>query len=156
MKKRFGLPILIAGVITIGASLQGIAEQDAVQRGIKFFDTDPTAHNTYDDGQCTYYVFDKVKKDGKEIGNSWRDAKHWAKHAERAGYTVNDKPKQGAILQSPRGEVGHVAYIEHIDEHGALHVSEMNYEQPYKVTSRVIPVERIHRYAYIHPKEQTT
>ena len=28
---------------------------------------DPMAINTYDKGQCTYYVFDKVKKDGNMI-----------------------------------------------------------------------------------------
>ncbi|WP_254256519.1 CHAP domain-containing protein [Macrococcus epidermidis] len=70
---------------------------------------DPMAINTYDKGQCTYYVFDKVKKDGNMIERSWRDAKHWAKLAKQDGYNVNHSPRKGALLQSPRGTQGHVA-----------------------------------------------
>lgn len=99
---------------------------------------DPMAINTYDKGQCTYYVFDKVKKDGNMIERSWRDAKYWAKLAKQDGYNVNHSPRKGALLQSPRGTQGHVAYIEHIYQNGNVKVSEMNYTQPYEITERII------------------
>lgn len=113
---------------------------------------DPMAINTYDKGQCTYYVFDKVKKDGNMIERSWRDAKHWAKFAKQDGYTVNHSPRKGALLQSPRGTQGHVAYIEHVYQNGAVKVSEMNYTQPYEITERIIYNKNLSRYKIIHPK----
>lgn len=113
---------------------------------------DPMAINTYDKGQCTYYVFDKVKKDGNMIERSWRDAKHWAKLAKQDGYNVNHSPRKGALLQSPRGTQGHVAYIEHVYQNGNVKVSEMNYTQPYEITERIIYKKDLSRYIIIHPK----
>lgn len=113
---------------------------------------DPMAINTYDKGQCTYYVFDKVKKDGNMIERSWRDAKHWAKLAKQDGYNVNHSARKGALLQSPRGTQGHVAYIEHVYQNGNVKVSEMNYTQPYEITERIIYKKDLSRYQIIHPK----
>ncbi|OZT76432.1 CHAP domain-containing protein [Salinicoccus roseus] len=114
---------------------------------------DPMANNTYDDGECTYHVFEKVKAQGDMIETSWRDADQWAENAEAGGYTVNGEPKTGAILQTERGELGHVAYIESINEDGSINISEMNYTEPYEVTERTIAADNIDRYSYIHPKE---
>ncbi|WP_414046332.1 CHAP domain-containing protein [Macrococcus equi] len=113
---------------------------------------DPMAINTYDKGQCTNYAFDKVKQDGNMIERSWRDAKHWAKFAKQDGYTVNYSPRKGALLQSPRGRQGHVAYIEHVYQNGAVKVSEMNYTKPYEITERIIYKKDLSRYHIIHPK----
>lgn len=112
---------------------------------------DPMAINTYDKGQCTYYVFDKVKKDGNMIERSWRDAKYWAKLAKQDGYNVNHSPRKGALLQSPRGTQGHVAYIEHVYQNGNVKVSEMNYIKPYEITERIIYKKDLSRYKIIHP-----
>lgn len=152
MKKRIGIPIILASTITLGAVLQHVAEEDMLQSGFTWIKPDPMKYNTYDKGQCTYYVFDKIKADGHQIEKHWRDAKHWASKAKADGYTVNKTPKVGAILQSPRGEQGHVAYVERIEDDGRIHVSEMNYNKPYEVTTRDITPDRIERYAYIHPK----
>ncbi|MFC3419366.1 CHAP domain-containing protein [Salinicoccus hispanicus] len=113
---------------------------------------DPMANNTYDEGECTYYVFDKVKTQGDMIETSWRHAEFWAARAKTDGYTVNDEPAEGAILQTSRGEIGHVAYIETVNEDGSIDISEMNYREPYEVTERTITADRIDEYAYIHPK----
>ena len=64
--------------------------------------------NLYTSGQCTYYVFDKV---GGKIGSTWGNANNWA-NAVQDGYTVNNKPKQGAVMQTSQGVFGHVAYVE--------------------------------------------
>ncbi|QNR08046.1 CHAP domain-containing protein [Macrococcoides canis] len=113
---------------------------------------DPMAINNYDKGQCTHYVFDKVKQDGNMIERSWRDAKHWAKLAKQDGYNVNHSPRKDALLQSPRGKQGHVAYIEHVYQNGNVKVSEMNYTQPYEITERIIYKKDLSRYIIIHPK----
>ena len=70
-------------------------------------------YNTYAKGQCTYYVFDRVK-DHHLISNQWGDAKHWANKAKKQGYTVNENPTKGSILHYPKGKHGHVAYVETI------------------------------------------
>lgn len=113
---------------------------------------DPMANNTYDEGQCTYYVFDKIKAQGDMIETSWWNAESWAKRARSDGYTVNNNPVEGAVLQTSRGEIGHVAYIETVNEDGSIEVSEMNYQEPYEVTERTIAAERIDEYSFIHPK----
>ena len=87
----------------------------------------PIKYNTYKKGQCTYYVFYRIKRDGNQIGNSWNDAKDWDKQARHDGYLVNQTPQLGAILQSSKRKHGHVAYIEKINKDGYTNVSDMNY-----------------------------
>ncbi len=52
---------------------------------------------------------------------------NWANAAARAGYTVNNTPKAGAIMQTTQGAYGHVAYVESVNSNGSVRVSEMNY-----------------------------
>ncbi|SOC42011.1 CHAP domain-containing protein [Salinicoccus kekensis] len=113
---------------------------------------DPMASNTYDEGECTYHVFELVKGDANMIEKSWGDAEHWAKRAEADGYTVDRVPEEGAILQTSRGEIGHVAYVTSVTE-DSIEISEMNYYEPYEVTERTVEAENINDYHYIHPKE---
>ena len=70
--------------------------------------------------QCTYYVFDRV---GGKIGSTWGNASNWANAAARAGYTVNNTPKAGAIMQTTQGAYGHVAYVESVNSNGSVRVS---------------------------------
>lgn len=104
--------------------------------------------NLYTSGQCTYYVFDKV---GGKIGSTWGNANNWANAAAGAGYTVNNSPAAGAILQTSQGAFGHVAYVESVNSDGSINVSEMNYGQgPGVVTSRTISAGQAGSYNYIH------
>ncbi|SUL70159.1 Secretory antigen precursor SsaA [Staphylococcus aureus] len=81
--------------------------------------------NLYTSGQCTYYVFDRV---GGKIGSTWGNASNWASAAASSGYTVNNTPKAGAIMQTTQGYYGHVAYVEGVNSNGSVRVSEMNYD----------------------------
>lgn len=112
----------------------------------------PMENNSYDEGECTYYVFDKIKEDGMMIEQSWGDAEHWAKRAADDNYVVDNTPKEGALMQTERGEIGHVAYIETIHSDGSFKVSEMNFIEAYKVSERIITTEEAADYKYIHPK----
>ncbi|ELH4393061.1 CHAP domain-containing protein [Staphylococcus pseudintermedius] len=104
--------------------------------------------NLYTVGQCTYYVFDRV---GGTIGSTWGNASNWASAAAAAGYTVNNRPSAGAILQTTQGAFGHVAYVESVGSDGSIRVSEMNYGYgPGVVTSRTIPASQAASYNYIH------
>ncbi|WP_100008580.1 CHAP domain-containing protein [Staphylococcus pseudintermedius] len=104
--------------------------------------------NLYTVGQCTYYVFDRV---GRTIGSTWGNASNWASAAAAAGYTVNNRPSAGAILQTTQGAFGHVAYVESVGSDGSIRVSEMNYGYgPGVVTSRTISASQAASYNYIH------
>lgn len=107
-------------------------------------------NNLYTPGQCTYYVFDKRAADGKNISTFWGDAKYWASQAQSAGFKVDHKPQQGAILQTPLGIWGHVAYVEHVNIDGSIYISEMNYIAPFIISNRTIDASEVASYSYIH------
>ncbi|MCI2890028.1 CHAP domain-containing protein [Staphylococcus hominis] len=112
-------------------------------------------YNTYAKGQCTYYVFDRVKEDHHLISNQWDDAKYWANKAKKQGYTVNENPTKGSILHYPKGKHGHVAYVEQVNNDGSLIVSDMNFRKPYEITTRFVDVYQVDQFNYIHPKSNT-
>lgn len=104
--------------------------------------------NLYTAGQCTYYVYDKV---GDKIGSNWGNANNWANAAAAAGYTVNNKPSAGAIMQTSQGYYGHVAYVESVSSNGSVTVSEMNYGHGAGVvTTRTISASQAASYNFIH------
>lgn len=103
--------------------------------------------NLYTAGQCTYYAFDKRP----DIGSTWGNANNWASTAAQSGYTVNNKPSAGSILQSTAGAYGHVAYVENVNSDGSIKVSEMNYAGGVGVvSSRTISATEAGSYNYIH------
>ncbi len=104
--------------------------------------------NLYTSGQCTYYVFDRV---GGKIGSTWGNVSNWASAAASSGYTVNNTPKAGAIMQTTQGYYGHVAYVEGVNSNGSVRVSEMNYGHGAGVvTSRTISANQAGSYNFIH------
>ncbi|PCF43734.1 CHAP domain-containing protein [Staphylococcus delphini] len=107
-----------------------------------------SAGNLYTPGQCTWYVYDKV---GGEIGSTWGNANNWASSASAAGFTVDNNPEEGSILQSNAGPMGHVAYVESVNEDGSITVSEMNYDGgPFNISTRTISASEAGSYNYIH------
>ncbi|MDC6327608.1 CHAP domain-containing protein [Staphylococcus auricularis] len=107
-----------------------------------------SANNLYTAGQCTYYVFDRT---GGKVGSTWGNANNWANAAASEGYTVNNSPKAGAVMQSTAGAYGHVAYVESVNNDGSIRVSEMNFGHgPGVVSSRTISAGEAASYNYIH------
>ncbi|MDO0994317.1 CHAP domain-containing protein [Staphylococcus borealis] len=110
--------------------------------------TSSTSGNLYTAGQCTWYVYDRV---GGNIGSTWGNANNWASAASAAGYTVNQTPEKGAILQTSEGTYGHVAYVESVNSDGSITVSEMNYSGgPFVKDTRTISASQASAYNYIH------
>ncbi|MBF7017714.1 LysM peptidoglycan-binding domain-containing protein [Staphylococcus durrellii] len=107
--------------------------------------------NLYDWGQCTWHVFNRRAEAGKPISTYWYNAQDWVNNASNDGYTVNNSPSVGSILQSYEGPVGHVAYVERVNPDGSIMVSEMNYNTPPgTVGYRTIPASQVSSYNYIH------
>ncbi|MEB8125868.1 LysM peptidoglycan-binding domain-containing protein [Staphylococcus succinus] len=107
--------------------------------------------NLYDWGQCTWHVFNRRAETGQPISTYWWNADHWANNAAADGYTVNNTPSAGSILQTYSGAVGHVAYVEQVNPDGSILISEMNYNTPPgTVDYRTIPASEVSSYNYIH------
>ncbi len=74
-----------------------------------------------------------------------------AQQAASSGYTVNNTPKAGAIMQTTQGYYGHVAYVEGVNSNGSVRVSEMNDGHGAGVvTSRTISANQAGSYNFIH------
>ena len=107
--------------------------------------------NLYDWGQCTWHVFNRRAEAGNPISTYWYNAQDWYSNAINEGYTVNNSPSVGSILQTSEGPVGHVAYVERVNPDGSIMVSEMNYNTaPGTVGYRTIPASQVSSYNYIH------
>lgn len=153
MKKAIFTIVIIIVAVT-GFIIADKQTEHGLLKEIEYAITpDPMENNRYDEGQCTHYIFEKVKADGNMIESGWSDAKYWAEKAQEDSYTVNGTPEQGAVLQTEQGELGHVAYIESVNEDGSIEVSEMNLAEAYEITERTIEAEDVDQYDYIHPKE---
>ena len=107
--------------------------------------------NLYDWGQCTWHAFNRRAETGQPISTYWWNAENWADNARADGFTVNNQPSAGSILQTYEGPVGHVAYVEQVNGDGSILISEMNYNTaPGEVGYRTIPASMVSSYNYIH------
>ena len=83
----------------------------------------------------------KLVEKSDHMGN----ANSWASAAQAAGFTVNNTPEEGAIMQSSEGAFGHVAFVESVNNDGSITVSEMNYDGPFSYTRTISASEaRVH------------
>ena len=71
MKKFILIMVLGSALFTGGAIYDGIDNQDMTQPTIHFWEKNPMKLNLYAKGQCTYYVFDRIRQDGNMISNRW-------------------------------------------------------------------------------------
>ena len=78
--------------------------------------------NGYDWGFCTWYVANKIS-----VPTNWGNANTWDNLAPLSGWTVSSEPRAGAIAQSDRGSLGHVAFVESVSDDGTMiKYSDMN------------------------------
>jgi N-acetylmuramoyl-L-alanine amidase len=78
--------------------------------------------NGYDFGYCTYYA---AARSGAP--SNWGNANTWAYYAALSGWTVSSTPRVGAIAQTSRGYLGHVAIVEAVSDDGTqIKYSDMN------------------------------
>jgi len=78
--------------------------------------------NGYDYGYCTYYA---AARSGAP--SNWGNANTWAYYAALSGWTVSSSPRVGAIAQTSRGYLGHVAIVEAVSADGLqIKYSDMN------------------------------
>jgi len=114
------------------------------------------AGDTYDWGNCTYWVYLLRQQAGNPIPTSWGNAATWALRARLNGYVVNQTPSVGAIMQisTVDGGLGHVAYVTVVDATtGAWTISEMNVKGLDIVDTKTYPANAAIEFSFIHDKE---
>jgi surface antigen len=116
------------------------------------------AADTYAWGNCTYWVFLLRQKVGDPIPTTWGNAATWALNARLGGYSVNQTPSVGAIMQIATVDngLGHVAYVESVNSAtGAWTISEMNVKGLDIVDTQTYPASAALGFSFIHDKVTT-
>ena len=128
--------------------------------------TDPCPQNTIDPflfyyRECTSYIAWCMNRDAGTTSapapyfftnwmqdGHWGNAGNWNDNAIQLGYTVNTTPAVGSIAHwegSEIGTIGHVAYVEAVNQDGSVNVSEYNYSNHiYTVRCNIQPPRFIH------------
>ena len=107
--------------------------------------------NGYDYGWCTWHAANRRNQIGRPIPNNLGNAISWLSVSRAAGLPTGDVPQAGAVLYHKNiGGLGHVAFVEKINEDGTALVSDMNYPIWGSVTYRTIPPAEFGNYAFIY------
>lgn len=107
--------------------------------------------NGYDYGWCTWHAANRRREIGNPIPSNLGNAISWYNVAARNGMPVGAAPAAGAVLWHARmGGLGHVGFVEKINEDGSLQVSDMNYPTWGRATYRTVPPHEIGNYKFIY------
>ncbi len=146
----------LASITNLGELLKtGIGAGDS-GNGVLYTGSSP-ADNTYEWGNCTYWVFIQRLKAGNPIPNIWGNAATWASYAALQGYSVDQTPAVGAVMQTANAArgLGHVAYVTAVDPAtGAWTISEMNVKGLNVISEQTKSAAEALNYNFIHDKER--
>lgn len=107
--------------------------------------------NGYDYGWCTWHAANRRIQIGRPIPTNLGNAISWLSAARAAGLAVGSVPKDGAVLYHTNiGGLGHVAFVEKVNDDGTVLVSDMNYPIWGKVTFRTLSPSEATSYRYIY------
>lgn len=106
--------------------------------------------NTYTFGYCTFWAAKRREEIGKAIPNTWGDAHTWDERSRAMGYTVDHIPQVGAVMETDRGALGHVAFVEEVKPDGTWRISQMNAPIWNTVTDHTFTAAQAQDYNFIH------
>lgn len=114
---------------------------------------------SYPVGQCTWYVYNRVKQLGGSVDEYMGNGGEWGATAKRLGYKTAATPKAGYLISFSPGtagsstQYGHVAFVEAVGKDGIL-ISEGNVIDGKTISYRIIPNELAYSQSvsYIAPK----
>ncbi|MFP7291744.1 phage tail tip lysozyme, partial [Enterococcus hirae] len=100
--------------------------------------------NSYALGNCTWYVYNRMKQLGKNLYPLMGNAKQWVyNYVQTPGASLVSSPKRGDVAIFTNGTAGssvlygHVAVVEYVNSDGSFVISEMNVRGPYTMGWRV-------------------
>jgi len=110
--------------------------------------------NGYSYGYCTWHAANRRIQIGRAVPRNLGNAVTWLSLAQASGLSVGETPKQGAILWHRAtwvaGGLGHVGFVEQVNDDGSIKVSDMNYPYWNSVTYRTIEPGEISQYKFIY------
>lgn len=107
--------------------------------------------NGYDYGWCTWHAANRRKEIGRPIPSNMGNAISWLSVARRAGLPTGNAPQAGAVVYHKNiGGLGHVAFVEKINDDGSILISDMNYPAWGRVTYRTVGPAEFGSYAFIY------
>lgn len=84
--------------------------------------------NGYDYGWCTWWAAKRRSDIGSPLPSNLGNANSWRYLAARAGLEVDGTPSTGAVAYYKQvGGLGHVGFVERINDDGSIWISDMNY-----------------------------
>ena len=109
------------------------------------------AANGYDYGWCTWHAANRRAETGNPLPTNLGNAISWYSRAAGSGMGVGGGPQAGAVAwHNNIGGLGHVAYVEAVNEDGSLLISDMNYPSWGRVTYRTVPASEYGNYKFIY------
>lgn len=107
--------------------------------------------NGYDYGWCTWHAANRRIQAGKPLPTNLGNAISWVPLAKRAGLATGSTPEVGAVFsQRGTGSLGHVGYVEKVNDDGSFMASDMNYPTWGKVTYRTVSASEVGSYTFIY------
>jgi surface antigen len=107
--------------------------------------------NGYVYGWCTWHAANRRAQIGNPIPTNLGNAISWYSRAAGSGMGVGATPQAGAVLwHGNLGGLGHVAYVEKMNEDGSALVSDMNYPIWGTVTYRTVTPAEFGSYKFIY------
>ncbi len=107
--------------------------------------------NGYDYGWCTWHAANRRIQNGNPLPTNLGNASSWLSLSKKAGLNTGGQPKAGAVVYHKNiGGLGHVAYVEKINDDGSAMVSDMNYPTWGRVTYRTVTPAEFSNYAFIY------
>jgi surface antigen len=129
----------------------GLTKVKTTQQAGQVYNVSSYPGDYYAWGNCTWWVAMRRDQIGEPIPNSWGNAATWAERAANDGYTVNDTPAYGSIMQISTVDhgLGHVAFVESVDPDGTWNISEMNVLGLDIVDDKSMPAAAAAQYSFI-------
>lgn len=112
----------------------------------------------YPHGQCTWYVYNRMKQFGSSISGDLGDAHNWNNRAEYRDYQVSHMPKRHTAVVFEAGQFGadqqygHVAFVEKVNSDGSIVISESNVKGLGIISYRTIGASVAEELSYITGK----
>lgn len=107
--------------------------------------------NGYDYGWCTWHAANRRMQTGNPIPSNLGNAVSWLGAARTYGLQTGSEPRAGAVLYHLNiGGLGHVAYVESVNDDGSILVSDMNYPSWGRVTTRTVSAGEMGSYRFIY------
>lgn len=134
-----------------------IHSDDQSQSSFKPFEENQGS-SSYPQGQCTWYVDQRMKQFGQYIHSNLGDAHHWNNRAAREGYQVSSTPKKHTAVVFEAGQLGadtqygHVAFVEKVNADGSIIISESNVKGLGVISYRTIDADDASQLDYITGK----